>query len=209
MRRFYDALSSGDLDGFKNVLAEDAFIHDPGRGTVSGDYLGRERVTEFFAKLLEYSGGTFKAELIDVLANDQRAVAIQRSTARRDGKSLDTRDVLVCEIRDGRICSVQIFSADEDAENTFWSKTDASAASASRHHSELSESELAHLADVLRELGTTRAFSGSEALSAAVSAGVVNGMADIGSAIEDLEDAGVLREVTKNPPRWKAAEAAN
>ncbi len=139
----------------------------------------------------------------------QRAVVIQRSTARRDGKSLDTRDVLVCEIRDRRIFSVQIFSADEDAENTFWSKSDASAARPTRHHSELSESELAHLADVLRQLGSTRAFSGSEALSAAVTAGVVNAMADIGSAIEDLEDAGVLREVTKNPPRWKAAEAVN
>src|SRR5579875_3660543 len=129
MRRAYDALASGDLDGLKEVLAEDAFIHDPGRGAVSGDYLGRERVAEFFAKLFEYSAGTFKAELIDVLANDQRAVVIQRSTARRNGKSLDTRDVLVCEIRDRRVVSVQVFSGDEDAESAFWSKIDASAAS--------------------------------------------------------------------------------
>jgi ADP-ribose pyrophosphatase YjhB (NUDIX family) len=76
----------------------------------------------------------------------------------------------------------------------------------SRHHSELSDPELARLADVLRALGTTHPFSASEALSAALGAGVVNSTADIGSAIDDLEDAGVLRQIQRNPPRWEAVE---
>jgi uncharacterized protein len=204
MRNAFDSLASGDLDAFKEVLAEDAFIHDPGHGAVSGDYVGRERVAEFFAKLNELSGGTFRAELIDVLADDERAVLIQRTTARRDGKTLDTRDVLVCEIRGGKVVSAQIFPADQDLESAFWSKTDAPEQRRHRRHSELSDPQLARLSEVLRQLGATKAFSGSEALSAAVSAGVVNTIADIGTAIEDLEDAGVLREVTKNPPRWEA-----
>jgi ADP-ribose pyrophosphatase YjhB (NUDIX family) len=77
---------------------------------------------------------------------------------------------------------------------------------ASRHHSELSDPELARLADVLRALGTIHPFSASEALSAALGAGVVNTTADIGTAIDDLEDAGVLRQVQRNPPRWEAIE---
>jgi 8-oxo-dGTP diphosphatase len=74
----------------------------------------------------------------------------------------------------------------------------------SRHHSELSDPELARLADVLRPLGAIHPFSASEALSAALGAGVVNTRADIDTAIDDLEDAGVLRQVQRNPPRWEA-----
>jgi len=76
----------------------------------------------------------------------------------------------------------------------------------SRHHSELSDPELARLADVLRALGTIHPFSASEALSAALGAGVVNTTADIGTAIDDLEDAGVLRQVQRNPPHWEAID---
>jgi uncharacterized protein len=201
MRNAFDSLASGNLDAFKEVLEEDAFIHYPGHGAVSGE---RERVAEFFAKLIELSGGTFRAELIDILADDERAVVLHRTTARRDGKTLDTRCVLVCEIRGGKVASAQVFPADQDMEKAFWSKTDAPEQRRHRRHSELSDPQLARLSEVLRQLGATKAFSGSEALSAAVSAGVVNTIADIGTAIEDLEDAGVLREVTKNPPRWEA-----
>ncbi len=205
IRRLSDALASGDLQGIEEVLAEDAFVHDPGRGVVAGDYLGKEQAADFFAELLEQTAGTYKAEVIDVLANDQRAVLIQRSTARRQHRSLDTRDVLVAEIHDGRIRSIQIYSADEDAENAFWAKV----GSPPTRHSELSDAQLDQLGEVLRELGKAKPFSGSEALVAALDAGVVNGAADIGSAIDDLEDAGVLREVTRNPPRWRAADAVD
>jgi ADP-ribose pyrophosphatase YjhB (NUDIX family) len=75
-----------------------------------------------------------------------------------------------------------------------------------RHHSELSDPQLARLSDVLRALGRTHPFSASEALSAALGAGVVNTTADIGSAIDDLEDAGVLRQVQRQPPRWEAVD---
>jgi len=79
----------------------------------------------------------------------------------------------------------------------------------SRHHSELSDPELVRLSEVLRQLGATKAFSASEALSAALSANVVNTTADIDSAIDDLEEAGVLRLVQKNPPRWEAITTPN
>jgi CRP/FNR family transcriptional regulator, cyclic AMP receptor protein len=78
----------------------------------------------------------------------------------------------------------------------------------SHHHSELSEAQLARLSEVLRQLGATSSFSANEALSAALTAGVVNSQADIGTAIDDLEDAGVLRQVQKDPPRWEVVTAS-
>jgi ketosteroid isomerase-like protein len=124
VRRAFDAFVGGDFDGLTDMFAEGAQIHEPGHGAISGDYTGRNQVAEFFTKLLKLTGGTFKAELIDILADDDRAVVIERSTATRKGQTLDTLDVLVCEIGEGRIVSAQVFPADQQAENVFWSNMD-------------------------------------------------------------------------------------
>ena len=73
-------------------------------------------------------------------------------------------------------------------------------------HSELTDPQLGRLRDVLARLGDGRPFSATEALSAALAAGIENHLADIDSALSDLEDAGVIREVQKNPPRWQVVE---
>ena len=72
-----------------------------------------------------------------------------------------------------------------------------------QHHSELTDPELDRIAAILRELGASSSFSAGDALTAVLSAGIVNTHAEIGSTLDDLEDAGVLRQVQKNPPRWE------
>jgi heme-degrading monooxygenase HmoA len=69
------------------------------------------------------------------------------------------------------------------------------------HHSELTDPQLTRLLDVL----PAGPFSANEALAAALSAGVVNSSADISSALDDLEDAGRIRQVGRN--RWTAVTA--
>jgi ketosteroid isomerase-like protein len=119
-RRGYEAFQSGDVDALSELFADDAVWHEPGMSRIAGDYVGRDRVFEFFGKLSELSGGTFKAEVVDLMADDERAIAIQHSTARRDGKVLDARDVLVYEIRDGKVMDVQLFAGDAQEEDAFW-----------------------------------------------------------------------------------------
>jgi SnoaL-like domain len=60
-RRGYAAFASGDLDTLRTLMAEDAAWHQPGRTPIAGDYVGRERVIDYFGKLFERSDGTFKA----------------------------------------------------------------------------------------------------------------------------------------------------
>jgi Adenosine deaminase z-alpha domain len=74
------------------------------------------------------------------------------------------------------------------------------------HHSELTDRQLARLGEILAGLGVGRQFSASEALAAALEAGIENPRADIDSALSDLEDAGVIREVQQRPPRWQVVE---
>lgn len=74
------------------------------------------------------------------------------------------------------------------------------------HHSELTDQQLARLGEILAGLGPGRMFSATEALSAALEAGIENHLGDIDSALGDLEDAGVIREVQKRPPRWQVVQ---
>ncbi|HET9118175.1 MAG TPA: nuclear transport factor 2 family protein, partial [Pseudonocardiaceae bacterium] len=103
------------------IFAESAVWHEPGSSLIAGDYVGRDRVFEFFGKLAELSGRTFKADPVDILADDDRAVAVQHSTGTRNGKTLDTRDILEFEISDGKVVNVQLYACDIDQENAFWS----------------------------------------------------------------------------------------
>jgi heme-degrading monooxygenase HmoA len=63
-------------------------------------------------------------------------------------------------------------------------------------HSELTDPQLTRLLEAL----PVGPFSANEALAAALAAGVVHSSADISSTIDDLEDAGRLRQVGSN--RW-------
>lgn len=119
-RRGYDAFGSGDLDTLAEIFSTDATWHEPGTSLISGDYVGRDRVFEFLGKLVELSGGTFRADPEDILADDDRAVVIQHTTARRNDATLDTRDVIEFEISDGRVRNVQLYASDPGQEEAFW-----------------------------------------------------------------------------------------
>ena len=68
-----------------------------------GDHQGLDQVLGFFGTLAELSGGTFQANLHDVVANDEHAIGLHSSDAERDGRAVRSPTVLVFHVRDGRI----------------------------------------------------------------------------------------------------------
>jgi hypothetical protein len=67
-------------------------------------------------------GGTFKAELRYVLADDDgHAVGIHHNSAERDGKQLDVDCALVFDIKDGRVVDGREHFYDLNAWDEFWS----------------------------------------------------------------------------------------
>ncbi|MCI0488454.1 MAG: nuclear transport factor 2 family protein [Blastocatellia bacterium] len=103
MRRANKAFSEGDIAALKEIIAEDAVWHVPGKSALAGDYRGHEEIFGFFGKLMELSGGTFKAELHDITASDKHAVNLDRLTGTRGEKALDINLALVVHIKDGKI----------------------------------------------------------------------------------------------------------
>jgi len=122
MRRAYEAFNTGDIDTLTALFDESAVWHLPGRSSFAKDYQGREATLAYFGQLAQETGGTFRAELQHLTADDEgRVVGIQRSTADRGGKHLDVGDSIVFELKDGRITDGCEHFHDLYAWDEFWS----------------------------------------------------------------------------------------
>ena len=122
MRRAYEAFNTGDIDTLTELFDESAVWHLPGRSSMATDYQGRDATLAYFGRIGEETGGTFRAELQDLTADDDdRVVGIQRSTGDRNGKHLDVGDCIVFQLKDGRITDGREHFEDLYAWDEFWS----------------------------------------------------------------------------------------
>ena len=122
IHRAYQAFNSGDMKTLTELFHENASWHYPGRSPMSGDHKGRDAVFAFFARAGQATEGTFQANLLHLLADeDGRVVSIQRPTAQRGGKSLSADSCIVFEVKNGRVVSATEYIYDLDAAEAFWS----------------------------------------------------------------------------------------
>lgn len=121
VRRGYEAFNAGDMETLTELFDESASWHTPGRSSLAGDHEGREAAFTQFGRYGGETGGTFRAELRTVLADDGHAVGIHHNSAERDGKRLDVDCCLVLELRDGRITDGREHFYALDAWDEFWS----------------------------------------------------------------------------------------
>jgi uncharacterized protein len=68
---------------------------------------------------MELTAGTFRVEPLDVLANDDMVAVLARSSGRRDGRTLDSRQVHVYRVTDGRVA--EIWQYTDGTADEFWS----------------------------------------------------------------------------------------
>src|SRR6266496_3675082 len=122
LRDGFEAFSKGDLDTLRNeYLAPDIVWHSPGRNQLSGNYEGIDQVMGLFGRLVELTGGTFRQELHDVLANDEHGVTLATATAEREGKTFRNNGVLVFNLKDGKVTEAWLHPGDQYAADDFFS----------------------------------------------------------------------------------------
>ena len=121
VRRFYTALSDGDLPGMEACFATNAVWHLPGTSLIAGDHHGWIEIRDhLLARLGPLSGGTIRAELLDVAVGATYVVAVQHATASHKGRTLDVTGCQLMTIRDGQIQEIRGHYSDESALNAFW-----------------------------------------------------------------------------------------
>lgn len=121
LRKGYDAFATGDMDTLRDLLAENIVWHVPGNNILSGDYEGRDAVFGFFGKLMEETGGNFRQEVHDILANDMHGVVLVDAHAERAGKTFDTHAVHVMHLENGETTEFWNFIEDTSKADEFWS----------------------------------------------------------------------------------------
>jgi uncharacterized protein len=119
-RRGYDAFSKGDMATLTELIADDVVWHARGVGPLSGDYHGRDQVFGFFGRLAQETGGTFRLDVHDILANDDHTVVLCTLSATRGGKSTEVPVVNVSHNRDGQITEFWGATTDPQASLDFW-----------------------------------------------------------------------------------------
>ncbi|MDP8955592.1 MAG: nuclear transport factor 2 family protein [Actinomycetota bacterium] len=122
LRKGFDAFSKGDMDTLRNeVFTEDTVWHVAGRSPIAGDYRGQE-VFEWFGRLFQETGGTFRVELHDVTTSDQHAVAMTSASGERQGKRLqDSKGTQVHHFEGGKISESWLTTQDPYQSDEFWS----------------------------------------------------------------------------------------
>ena len=116
-RTFHQALVSGDWDGIRALLHDDATWTLPGDNTVSGTADGADAVVER-AQLIASYGLDF--ELLHLLVSRENMALSLHNTAHREDAVLDEYLATVCRLRDGRIASIETYLSDVPGMNAFF-----------------------------------------------------------------------------------------
>jgi ketosteroid isomerase-like protein len=120
IRGGYEAFSKGDMETVANTFATDIRWSVSGRNLISGTYNGQEETFGFFGKLLELSDGTFSVAVHDLLATDDHVVVLVKESASRNGKSLESDDVHVWHLAEGKAVEFWGISKDQPEVDEFW-----------------------------------------------------------------------------------------
>lgn len=122
VRRGYAAFNTADIETLTELMDENASWHTPGRSPLAGDHEGRDAVFAQFGRYGGDTNGTFKADLKQVFTSDDgRVIALQHTSAERNGRTLDTDCCIVFEIENGRMTSGREYFFDLSNWDEFWS----------------------------------------------------------------------------------------
>jgi ketosteroid isomerase-like protein len=119
------AFGPRDMATLSQLLADDIVWHTPGRNLLSGKRSGRDDVMAHLCRIVELTNGTYRTELIDILASDTRAAALYRATARRVRRHLDAHVLLLCDIHNNQITDAFGSPHDQHAFDAFFAPSDA------------------------------------------------------------------------------------
>ncbi len=121
VRNLFDAFQKGDTLRLFAMIDENAIWHFPGtKGQLAGEHKGREAIFSFLTKIPTLSNGKFKAELSDVLANQNSAVALFQGKGQRNGIELNNPTCLHMKIENEKITEFREFVWDLYKIDEFW-----------------------------------------------------------------------------------------
>ena len=120
-RSAYEAFGRGDLPGLLSLCDDSITFTLPGSFPTAGVYTS-ETSGNLVGEIMRISGGTFGEAIVEVVANDDKAVVQLDHWLERDGKRIEYRTDHMWGIRDGRFTSWLERPGSMDEFNKAWSE---------------------------------------------------------------------------------------
>ena len=95
------------MEGVLGTFHDDIVLRVGGDSKITGEYRGHQQVLDFFGAIMELSGGSFRLDVHDILANDDHAVALVTITAGYEDRSIEgLPDAHVWHVRDNKLSAL-------------------------------------------------------------------------------------------------------
>jgi ketosteroid isomerase-like protein len=121
IRKAYDDFARGNISAVFAVFDAAIAWHIPGHGPLSGDFAGHDAIADFFRRTMELSGGSFRIDVHNVLAEGDDVVVLITANAQRKGVSASFPSVHVWQMKNGKAIAFREYQGDEQGEDRFWS----------------------------------------------------------------------------------------
>ena len=123
VRRFYEALASGDSATAGDCFRDDAIWHVPGTSRIAGTHRGWPAIRDnFLAQLSSLSGGTLRAPVLDLAVGNEYIVAVGKGIAEHAGRRLDVTVCQLIRVQDERIIEVRGHYSDPTQLDAFFGR---------------------------------------------------------------------------------------
>ena len=120
VRRYCEAWKAGDLPTLVDCYHDDIVLHYFGRSPLAGDHRGKAAALAVLARVQQLTNRRL-VEIHDMLASDDHGVILARERFERDGRTLETKRVLLYHVRDGKLAESWIYDDDQRAVDEMWS----------------------------------------------------------------------------------------
>jgi hypothetical protein len=121
-RRIWEALSRGDAESLRALLAPDLVWHAASRGTPwSGTYRGYDAVLDFLADIGE-AADVVDSQWRDVLVSDPHVLVIYHVSMRVGTRRAELDYAWLARVEKGRFVEVWTVPLDPAAVETFWTE---------------------------------------------------------------------------------------
>jgi uncharacterized protein len=120
VRRGFEAFRNRDMATLTELFDQDAKWRTAPTGVLRGDRSGRDDIFAMFAQLGEETQGTFSVRPLGFAAGGDQVFVEAIATGQRNGKTLNSDEVLIFTLADGKVREVKLFTHDYPATIEFW-----------------------------------------------------------------------------------------
>lgn len=120
VRRGFEAFAKHDMTTLAELFEPNARWRTAPTGILPGDYAGRDSIFGMFAQLGAETQGTFASQPTGFAATGDQVFVRTSTSGKRNGKSLNSDEMLAFTLANGKVRDVQLFVYDHPANVEFW-----------------------------------------------------------------------------------------